>query len=421
MTRLPELTLDVVSDLLLDAICIVDTGGHFLYISAAGERIFGYPAGEMLGRNMFEFIHPGDHQRTRDTVADIMAGRPRPYFENRYVRKDGSTAHIMWSARWSADHQFRIAVARDITERKRTEARQAALYAIADAANLLGDPDQLFERIRRLGAELFGVKEVMVALRHPDTGALDIAYRAGTHTHDQPARALAGRLLEQNLATATGDGWLAARLGSGGALLVQAPPGSPPFGEADHDLLHFMAAQLATAMERKQMLQQLEHMARFDPLTDLPNRALFLDRLHTALRHAQRERGLLAVLYLDLDKFKQVNDRHGHHTGDQLLQQVARRLVSCVREADTVARLGGDEFVVLLEDLPRPEAAAPVADKIRAALSAPYTLPAATLHITPSLGMALFPEHGLSGPELMARADGAMYRAKRTTKEPPGH
>jgi PAS domain S-box-containing protein len=105
-----------VMDLMLDAICVVDVDGRYLFVSAACERIFGYTPEEMLGRPMIELVYPPDRERTLAAAAEIMAGQPKPHFENRYVRKDGQVVHIMWSARWSEADQARIAVARDITE-----------------------------------------------------------------------------------------------------------------------------------------------------------------------------------------------------------------------------------------------------------------------------------------------------------------
>jgi diguanylate cyclase (GGDEF)-like protein len=120
------------------------------------------------------------------------------------------------------------------------------------------------------------------------------------------------------------------------------------------------------------------------------------------------------VIYLDMDNFKQINDSFGHSTGDLLLQEVARRLRQCVRESDTVGRLGGDEFAVLLDNIGRQEDAAPVAEKIIATLSAPYLLEGHTLMSTPSLGIALYPEHGQTDLQLIRHADEAMYVAKRS-------
>ncbi|PSJ43791.1 diguanylate cyclase [Zobellella endophytica] len=438
MNTMPHISLNNFTDLLVDAICVVDARGHFLYVSAAGEQIFGYRPDEMIGRNMLDFIHPGDRERTLNAVDDIMAGQPKPHFENRYLRKDGSTVHIMWSARWSESDRIRVAVARDITERKRAESRQAAIYAIADAANILGDLDGLFRRIHQVVDDLLCASNFAVALYHADTRQLDFPYRAHPDGAAPDVTALISRVLKerviergQSLLLSADElrsqfqvpvgpdiaHWLAAPIKSNnevlGALLVLGPAGHARFSEQDRELLQFVAVQVATAMERKNILLRLERMARYDPLTDLPNRTLFLDRLQTALKKAHREQRRLALLYLDLDKFKQVNDTHGHLAGDRLLQEVARRLTGCVRESDTVARLGGDEFVVLLENIQQPEEAEPVARKIEQALAARYELAEAVLHIRPSIGMAIYPDHGDSELELMDHADNAMYQTKK--------
>ena len=164
--------------------------------------------------------------------------------------------------------------------------------------------------------------------------------------------------------------------------------------------------------ERKAAEETARHLAHHDPLTGLPNRALFNDRLHQALSLAHREGHRLAVLYLDLDGFKPVNDRFGHAVGDELLKEVAQRLQHCVRESDTVGRIGGDEFVVLLPTLQADEDARRVAEKILAALHRPFLLTGHNLVISTSIGIALFPDHGQDDRELARSADAAMYRAK---------
>ena len=168
--------------------------------------------------------------------------------------------------------------------------------------------------------------------------------------------------------------------------------------------------------ERRQYEERIERMAQYDSLTELPNRALFYDRLQHAIALAQRERGELALLYLDLDGFKQINDTLGHHAGDQLLQQVAGRIQGALRKSDTVARLGGDEFAILLPNPGSPEDSEKVARKIIESLRQPFTLeginPAAT--IGASIGVALFPGDGETDDVLLKAADTAMYRAKQS-------
>lgn len=165
--------------------------------------------------------------------------------------------------------------------------------------------------------------------------------------------------------------------------------------------------------ERKRTEQRIAYMARHDPLTDLPNRLLLEDRLRQALLASRRHHHQLALMFLDLDKFKPVNDQYGHAVGDLLLRAAAQRMLAQVRAADTVARIGGDEFVVLLSVVQSAAAAVQVAEKIRAALSEPFDLQSVVVQISASIGVAICPEHGRSDVELLRHADAAMYQAKQ--------
>lgn len=166
--------------------------------------------------------------------------------------------------------------------------------------------------------------------------------------------------------------------------------------------------------ESRQLAAQLRHQASHDALTGLPNRDLLLDRLEQGLRHAERRRGRLALLFLDLDRFKHINDTLGHALGDELLKHVSERLREAVRRTDTVSRLGGDEFVVLLAHLERVEDATDLAEKLTDAIAQPFCLGGHELHVTTSLGIALFPEDGSSSESLLQQADIAMYHAKES-------
>jgi len=157
---------------------------------------------------------------------------------------------------------------------------------------------------------------------------------------------------------------------------------------------------------------RLSYLARYDPLTGLINRTLFTDRLEGAIARTRRDGGLVAVMFLDVDDFKEVNDRHGHDAGDAVLRQVAERLVASVRESDTVARLAGDEFTVILEGIHRVEDAGRVATKVLTALRRPYDLGEAEVQVTTSIGVAVFPVDGQTPDELVKAADLAMYAAK---------
>lgn len=168
----------------------------------------------------------------------------------------------------------------------------------------------------------------------------------------------------------------------------------------------------AEIAERRQAEARVHHMAYHDSLTGLPNRALLADRLDRAMLTARRSQRRLAVLFLDLDRFKTINDSLGHMTGDHLLREVASRLCRAVRASDTVARLGGDEFVVLVPGIREGDEAAQVAEKIIESLAVPFPVEGHALHITPSIGICLYPDDGDDVDMLMRHADAAMYHAK---------
>ncbi len=178
-------------------------------------------------------------------------------------------------------------------------------------------------------------------------------------------------------------------------------------------LVWFMITGRARALRlAAEMTEELRHMAQHDSLTKLPNRALFSDRLNQELARARRNGDHCALMFLDLDEFKIINDSFGHAVGDELLREVAQRLQLAVRATDTVARLGGDEFVVLMPELQESGAALGLAEKIRSALHAPFLVNGHTLSISCSLGVAIFPDNGDDEISLTKSADDAMYRAK---------
>jgi len=432
-------------DLLMDAVFAVDVDARVVFASASCERIFGYTPNEMVGKNMFDMMLPEDRERTRDSVGDVMSGRPQFHFENRYIRKDGQVVHIMWSARWSPADQLRIGVARDITERKRAESLQAALYAISEAAHAAEDLPMLFHRIHQIIGTLLPVDNFSVALYDDETSQLSFPYHVDEHLQTPEPFTLAPGALwaeiihtGQPLLLTPGEGiarlealqasagmspicWLGVPLklheDTIGVLVVKSYPGGMCYGQQDKELLQFVSTQIATVIERQQMQARLKYMAQHDQLTALPNRGFLHDRLKIALSTARREQGRFSLLYIDLDKFKQVNDTLGHGVGDQLLQEVAARLKLCVRESDVVARVGGDEFVVLLQHTPLRQQATRVAEKIRSALNEAFTLDGHKLNIVPSIGIALYPDDGDNEQQLLEHADKVMYVAKNTVSK----
>ncbi|MBI3523143.1 MAG: EAL domain-containing protein [Betaproteobacteria bacterium] len=173
-------------------------------------------------------------------------------------------------------------------------------------------------------------------------------------------------------------------------------------------------ASFSDITERKRADEKIHYLAHHDILTGLPNRMVFSDRLSQVIVKARRHQNRFAVLFVDLDRFKNINDSLGHHIGDLLLQEVAKRLLEAVREADTVCRLGGDEFILLVQDIGTPEHVAAIAGKILTTLSRPYYLEDNDLNLTPSIGIACYPQDGEDEESIVKNADAAMYHAKES-------
>lgn len=180
----------------------------------------------------------------------------------------------------------------------------------------------------------------------------------------------------------------------------------------DKDLISRAQSLASLAINRKRNQEKIHLLAHYDSLTELPNRTSLHQRLQPALARARRGEQRLALCFLDLDGFKQVNDVYGHDAGDMILVETAQRLKAVVRETDMLARLGGDEFVVVLEHLNSNEDAARVAEQIVNALQQPFFIDGETVHLGTSVGIAVFPENGLDWSTLLKRADAAMYQAK---------
>lgn len=397
MSVTSQLVLENVLDLLLDTVCVVDTEGRFVFVSAACEDLLGYKPAELLGRNMIDFVLPEDRERTLQAATSVMAGRSHIHFENRYMRKDGRVVDIMWSARWSEAEQLRIAVARNITARRHAERKQRVLYTISEAAHAAENLDVMYQCIHGVFSDMLPADLFFVALYDKASDTLSFPCFISERPHRPDPQRLApeswlARVIRSkeylllcgadvNARPASGlDGiehyreWLGAPLispqGVMGALVMARRAGRMGYTGEDGDLLQFASTQVATAIERKRAEAQLLHIASHDPLTDLPNRTLFEDRFDMAIKRAHRYRERLALLYLDLDDFKRVNDSLGHQAGDRLLCEIAGRLSRCVRESDTVAR------------------------------------------VSVSIGAALYPEQGETTDVLFRQADTRMYHSK---------
>jgi diguanylate cyclase (GGDEF)-like protein/PAS domain S-box-containing protein len=298
---------------------------------------------------------------------------------------------------------LRIGVARSLAERELFLARErlgfllsaspAVIYACAatppHAPTFFSD--NLHEQFGYRPQELLGDSALWRDCVHPDDldrvlAGLSRVCEAGRHVHDYRIRRREG-----------GHVWVQEEL----RLVTGADGGSRE-----------IVGYLIDIDDKKRAEHQLLHMAHYDDLTQLPNRVLFRDRLTQAVAQAQRNGWTIAVMLLDVDRFKMVNDTLGHAAGDELLRMVSARISRGIRTGDTVGRLGGDEFGVILADLARPEDAKLVADKILRAFGEPFQVRDRELYVSPSLGVTLYPADATEPEELIKNADAAMYRAK---------
>ncbi|WP_228152690.1 sensor domain-containing protein [Marinobacter profundi] len=441
-------------NLLLDPVFVVDEHGSIVFISEACEQLLGYTASEMTGTSILNYIHPDDLERTLAAARRVMSGQSHTDFENRYLHKDGSVVHILWSARWSEEDRLRIAVARDVTALRRANQIRDALYRISEAAHGADTLRGLCDGVRRVIGELFPRDDFYLAfhdvagglLRVPDwsadqpSGWVEGPMQAGTAlagvvgsgepvlASRDPDRPGLGLGLGLGLGRAAGSttpelaNWLGVPLISNnavrGALVIESRSPDTCYREADQELLQFVATQVATVVERKRAEEHLRFLAHHDPLTGLTNRSLFYDRMDTALRSASRNESGLALLYLDLNDFKAINDTKGHGAGDQLLVEMARRLEGCTRETDTVARMGGDEFTVLLTDIRDHASLGTTVAKIREIMALSFDLGGQAVRVSCSIGTALYPQDGDTARQLLSKADARMYADKRGTPGP---
>ncbi|HET6265596.1 MAG TPA: EAL domain-containing protein [Usitatibacter sp.] len=226
----------------------------------------------------------------------------------------------------------------------------------------------------------------------------------------EPERPAAENMCAELLESSEGNKVTLANITRGGRT-IHCEWYNTPLVDAAGQLIGF-ASLVQDVTERMNTERTIHYMAHHDALTGLPNRRLMQDRLHQAIMAARRKQRHVGVLFIDLDRFKVVNDTLGHDTGDFILKDIARRLVTCVREGDTVAREGGDEFIVILPELERPEHARTVADKVLKELARPVEISGHEIHVTPSIGISHYPNDATDVQQLLKHADNAMYQAK---------
>lgn len=373
-------------------------------------EILGYPREELIKKSWVDLTHPDDVEKDIAAFEQVMKGESEGYALNkRFIRKDQSVVitnmNVKCVRRNDGTVDYFVAMIRDITEQERrkneTLAAQNQLQATLDAI-----PDLLFELdlegachayhsartdLPAIPVEKMLGKKISDVL--PET-AVEIILSALREAREKGLSA--GKQLELDLAQ--GKLWFELSVSR-----KHAGPGMEP--------RFIVLARDIT--ERKAAEQRIMNLAHYDALTGLPNRVLLADRMKVAIQHAARQSRRLAVLFVDLDRFKPINDSLGHDIGDKLLKAVAARMQGSVRVVDTVSRVGGDEFVVLLSEVEIPDDAARVAEKLISGLSQPYRIDEHELLLTASIGICIYPDNGSQPSILLRNADASMYSAKQ--------
>lgn len=358
----------------------------------------GIPKEELLGQPLLTFLHDDDHELARTKAQGLETGVGSFHLENRLRHRDGSYRLLSWSFTVSQDDHFMYAVARDITEERQSQNRLTEAAAVFDHS---GEGICVID----LEGEVLDVNEAFSRITgYPREEALRMnvkSLRSGRH--DQAFY----DALEQSVARRgfwRGEIW---NRNKGGDVHPQLLTLTQIDSEPPRRI-----AILTDIRQLKATEERLQQLAHFDPLTGLANRYLINEKLEQSLRRAKRTQQGVAVVFVDVDAFKNVNDSLGHLAGDRLLQEVAKRLEQTLREADSIGRIGGDEFLLVLEDIGSNADVSSIAEKLNRSLRAPVSIGEQDISVSGSLGISVYPEDGLSAQELMRNADAAMYNAK---------
>jgi diguanylate cyclase (GGDEF)-like protein/PAS domain S-box-containing protein len=403
-----EATLDAIPDL----VWLKDADGVFLNCNPMFERLYGASKGEIVGKTDYDFVdrEQADFFREHDRMA-MAAGKPSINEEWLTFADDGRRGLFETIKTPMLDGEGKLigilGIARDITRHVQAErALQASQQRAQQYLNIVGvmliavDAEGRVQLVNRKGCEMLGASEAEILGK--DWFENFLPERLRNEVKEMFIQPLQGNI-------APVEYMENAILTRGGEERVVAWHNTLLLDEAGK--VNGVLASGEDITERKQYIAELEHKALYDSLTDLPNRNLFTDRLRLALAVARRETKPLAIVLLDIARLKEVNDILGHHNGDIVIQEVARRITMALRETDTVARLGGDEFAILLPGADE-EFATLAIEKIQKAMEPPAIIDGDPLDIEVNMGVAVYPQHGEDPTVLLSRADVAMRMAK---------
>ncbi len=386
-----------------------EANGDCLYVNERWCEIAGLTSEQARGSGWVSAIHPEDRDHIVRRWYECARKDILFHEECRMQRPDGAVTWVFAQAAAERDAHGRVVgyvgSVTDISERRRVETQMLklsrALEQTADAV-MITDRDGAVEYVNPAFEQVTGYASAEMLGRQPKM--LKSGKQSPGFYENMWKTILAGEVFNDVLINRRRDG-----------SLYYEEKTITPIKDGDGRITHFVATG-KDITERMQTQERLAYMAQHDPLTELPNRTLLLDRLKQSLAGARWRQRRAAVLFVDLDRFKTINDTLGHEVGDRLLQQLAERFQRSVRDGDTVARFGGDEFVILLDDVASEDDVSGVAQKVLQALAPPFQVERQTLYVTASIGVSLFPNDGDDATTLLKNADIAMYRAKELGK-----
>ncbi len=399
-----EHELRAILDNLQDTYYRTDVDGRIVRVSPSVRQLLGYAPEELLGRPMADFY--ADPAERAHFLAALRAGAGAVSGQETLLRhRDGRDVWVMTNAHYVRDAAGAVigveGTSRDITERRRAEEQirlAAKVYENSSEGVLVTDAQNRIVSVNPAFSLVTGYEAGEVIGRKPSL--------LSSGRHDAEFYAALWRSLERD-GRWQGEIWNRRKNGETYPEWLSIASVRDAAGRVTHHVALF-----SDITERKQAEQRIDFLAHHDPLTELPNRLLFKDRFERAVAHGLRADTRTALLFVDLDRFKAVNDSLGHLVGDMLLRDAARRIASCVRETDTVCRQGGDEFLVALTDVRENEAVARVAEKVLAVLAQVFKIDEHEVMISSSIGIALAPDDGKEFETLLRKADIAMYHAK---------
>jgi diguanylate cyclase (GGDEF)-like protein/PAS domain S-box-containing protein len=398
-----------------DIIYTHDDAGSFTSINPAAARVYGHTVEEMLQLNIADIVAPEylhlAYQKTREEAEETAQAGPHELL-TRSKGRQGIWVEVSTRIVDRGDRTYEVqGIGRDITERKQAE---EALHAEKERSAVLLEQFPLgvaiissggrYEYLNPQFVEMFGY-----TLEDVPTGR---HWFARAYPDDEYRSHVISTWLSDLQASQPGQArprTFNVRCKDGSDKVVHFKPVTMEGGD--------QVVVCEDITERKQAEDTIRRLAYHDALTGLPNRALFNDRIEVALAHARRNKEILAILLLDLDHFKRVNDTLGHIVGDQLLLAVGQRLTALLRDSDTVCRMGGDEFLILLTGLAAVDDVPKVAERVLKAMRNPFLLDGPQLSITTSIGIAIYPDDGEDGDTLIRNTDFAMYVAKEKGRD----